>query len=94
MYRGSSFLLQKDYKIHKNVIKEIMNKKYNALWGIKVNEYKKEENQLILEELVESIKKIYNEIRLTVREKKTKKRIIRNFANKSLDGNYGVCTCL
>lgn len=72
MYRGSSFLLQKDYKVHKNVIKEIMNKRYNALWRIKVKEYKKEENQLILEELVESIKKIYNEIRITVREKKLK----------------------
>ena len=89
MYRGSSFLLQKDYKIHKNVIKEIMNKKYNALWGIKVKEYKKEENQLILEELVESIKKIYNEIRLTVREKKPKNELSETLLTKVLMGTMG-----
>ena len=34
MYRGSSFLLQKDYKIHIPVVKIILEKKYNPLRGI------------------------------------------------------------
>lgn len=34
MYRGSSFLLQKDYKVHIPVVKIIQEKKYNPLFGI------------------------------------------------------------
>ena len=29
MYRGSSFLLQKDYKVHIPVVKELLNEKYD-----------------------------------------------------------------
>lgn len=31
MYRGSSFLLQKDYKVHIPVVKELLNEKYDVL---------------------------------------------------------------
>lgn len=34
MYRGSSFLLQKDYKVHIPVVKIIQEEKYNPLLGI------------------------------------------------------------
>ena len=34
MYRGSSFLLQKDYKVHIPIVKIIMEKQYNPLVGI------------------------------------------------------------
>jgi hypothetical protein len=34
MYRGSSFLLQKDYKVHIPVVKESLKEKYNPLMGI------------------------------------------------------------
>ena len=34
MYRGSSFLLQKDYKVHIPVVKELLGEKYDALAGI------------------------------------------------------------
>ena len=44
MYRGSSFLLQKDYRIHIPVIKEVLNKKYDVLLGIECSQYKKENN--------------------------------------------------
>ena len=30
MYRGSSFLLQKDYKVHIPVVKELLNEKYDV----------------------------------------------------------------
>ena len=31
MYRGSSFLLQKDYKVHKDAVLEMQKEKYNIL---------------------------------------------------------------
>ena len=34
MYRGSSFLLQKDYKIHRPVLEEILKPEYDTLFGI------------------------------------------------------------
>lgn len=34
MYRGSAFLLQKEYKVHIPVVKELLNEKYDALAGI------------------------------------------------------------
>lgn len=34
MYRDSSFLLQKDYKIHIPVVQEILESKYDSLLGI------------------------------------------------------------
>lgn len=38
MYRGSSFLLQKDYKIHEEAVKEIIKSDYDSLVAIKFNE--------------------------------------------------------
>lgn len=38
MYRGSSFLLQKDYKVHKDVVKIILDERYQSLWSVGVNE--------------------------------------------------------
>ena len=32
MYRGSSFLLWKDYKLNANVVRVLLNDKYSALW--------------------------------------------------------------
>jgi hypothetical protein len=34
MYRGSSFLLQRDYKVHKYAVSVLYNNKYNKLWDI------------------------------------------------------------
>ncbi len=34
MYRGSSFLLHKDYKVHIPIVKIIQEEKYNSLFGI------------------------------------------------------------
>ena len=38
MYRGSAFLLQKDYKIHEEAVKEIIKEEYDSLVAIKFNE--------------------------------------------------------
>ena len=42
MYRGSSFLLQKDYKIHEEAVKEIIKEEYDDLVAIEFNDLKGE----------------------------------------------------
>ena len=89
MYRGSSFLLQKDYKIHKPVIKILLEEKYNSLWGIQVNEYKLKENQEKLKDIVARIRKVYNEIRLSVKETIPKNELSDTLITKVLMGTLG-----
>lgn len=45
MYRGSSFLLQKDYKIHIPVVKELLSDKYDTLAGIECSDLILNKNQ-------------------------------------------------
>lgn len=42
MYRGSSFILQKDYTIFKNIVRILLSKKYFLLWDLTQNVSKKE----------------------------------------------------
>ena len=59
MYRGSSFLLQKDYKVHIPVVKIVMEEKYNSLVGISAEEIIKDENLNLLEDVSDRIRKTY-----------------------------------
>lgn len=59
MYRGSSFLLQKDYKVHTHVVRIIMEKRYDPLMGISAEELIKDENLTLLEEVSDRIRKAY-----------------------------------
>lgn len=58
MLRGSSFLLQKDYLFHNEVVQEILNKKYDCLVGINPQELDDKKIYLILE-LCNNISQIY-----------------------------------
>ena len=58
MYRGSSFLLQKDYTIHREPIKIILDDTYSVLLGIKCDKLLSNINLLF-----ELIKKLEDEIR-------------------------------
>lgn len=59
MYRGSAFLLQKDYKVHIPVVKILMEKQYGPLVGITAEELIKDENLTLLEEVSARICKAY-----------------------------------
>lgn len=59
MYRGSSFLLQKDYKVHIPVVRIIQDKKYDPLVGICANDLCKEPNLTLLEEISNRIRACY-----------------------------------
>lgn len=89
MYRGSSFLLQRDYKVHKPVIKILLEDKYNSLWGIEINQYKNIENQEKLKDLVSRIKEVYNKIRLSVKESIPKNELSDTLVTKVLMGTLG-----
>lgn len=64
MYRGSSFLLQKDYKVHIPVVKILMEERYDPLAGITAEELIKESNLALLEEVSDRIRKAYANERL------------------------------
>lgn len=66
MYRGSSFLLKKDYKIHIDIIKKLLNKKYDPLFGIICKDFRIEENQKLLEELNDLLNGYYEDVRNSV----------------------------
>lgn len=89
MYRGSSFLLQRDYKVHKGAIKVILEKKYDSLWGINVNEYLLKDNQDKLNDIVIRLKNIYNEIRLSVKETIPQNDVSDTLITKILMGTLG-----
>lgn len=57
MYRGSSFLLKKDYKVHNEVVKEILKEKYTCLWDINCEDLRNKVDLVL--EISEEIKKIY-----------------------------------
>ena len=57
MYRGSSFLLQKDYRVHISVVKELLSEKYDALAGIDCIGFKDENKNLRISYLLHSSRK-------------------------------------
>lgn len=89
MYRGSSFLLKKDYKVHKEVVKEILLDNYDELWNMDIRDYLKTESQKLLMELVSNIKKIYNSVRLSTIDKEVKNEISNTLITKVLMGTMG-----
>lgn len=66
MYRGSSFLLQKDYKIHTPVVEELLKPEYDKLLGCEYSVLEDEKMQDKLKELVDFIKNYYDKIRKSV----------------------------
>lgn len=56
MYRGSSFILQKDYTVYNKIIDVILSNKYSLLWDLKAN-YKNKEIISLFSYLYENIEK-------------------------------------
>lgn len=61
MYRGSSFLLQKDYKVHIPIVRIIQEGKYDPLVGISAENLCKRSNLELLDEIGARIRKCYAE---------------------------------
>ena len=62
MYRGSSFLLQKDYKVHIPIVRELLDEKYADLWQLDYNSLNARSPEIdTLFQLAARLKQIYRE---------------------------------
>ena len=89
MYRGSSFLLQKDYKVHEPVVKELLQEQYDCLLGIKCSDLRKNDIQIELEHLENYMKDYYSKIRKSVKSDGVKKGLSSILITKILMGTLG-----
>ncbi|HEL2592178.1 TPA: hypothetical protein TZ820_001239 [Streptococcus suis] len=89
MYRGSSFLLQKDYKIHIPVVKELLSEKYDTLSGIECSDLRKESNQKLLQDINSFLEQYYDKIRREVKEQDLKNKLSFTLITKILMGTLG-----
>ena len=91
MYRGSSFLLGYDYKIHKPVVELLF--KYKSLWDIKIEKDKDQDLNWFytdLFNLIDEIKEYYSKKReLIKKENSPKKEISDTLVSKILLGTIG-----
>ncbi len=88
MYRGSSFLLQRDYTVHLDIIDILYKEEYNDLWGkdlsagITCNEYlNNNKNIKLLNDIIEELSKYYKKVKKNVvnEEGEETKRLIKKF---------------
>lgn len=89
MYRGSSFLLQKDYKIHIPIIKELLDSKYDDLFGIDCEHLLLEKPQNLLMELNDFVSQYYDVIRRDVKGDDIKNGLSETLITKILMGTMG-----
>ena len=69
MYRGSSFLLQKNYRIHTDAVRKLLSSEYRSLWGISCVEYLDIPRNIDkLFDLQRVLKDIYTPIRISAYE--------------------------
>ena len=89
MYRGSSFLLQRDYRIHIPVVKELLKPKYDSLAGIECFEYRKPEAKRLLNDINTYLESYYTEVRCLVKEEPPKNKLSDTLITKVLMGTLG-----
>lgn len=89
MYRGSSFLLQQDYKIHIPVVKEILNPKYDELQGISCKNLKNLDNLKLLNQLDNFMIEYYDAKRKKISETELKNELSSTLITKILMGTLG-----
>lgn len=63
MYRGSSFLLQKDYKVLSPIVEKILKPEYDCLFGLACADLRKSEVQKMLETVYDYIDDYFHPIR-------------------------------
>ena len=88
MYRGSTFLFQRDYKVHSNAVCEILDEKYRPLWGASCDTLLDPESLTLLFGLSQRLIQIYMEIH---REVNGKTSVSDTLITKILLGTLG-CT--
>ena len=89
MYRGSSFLLQKDYKVLVPIVEEILKSEYDCLFGVACTDLRDSEVQDSLEKLYKYIAKHFEPIRDEVAGRKVVSSVSPVLITKILMGTLG-----
>ena len=89
MYRGSSFLLQKDYKVLSPVVEEVLKPEYDCLFGIACADLRESEVQGSLEKLNKYIAAHFGPIRDEVAGRKVVSSVSPVLITKILMGTLG-----
>ena len=89
MYRGSCFILQKDYKVHTPIVEEIFKPEYDCLFGVACADLREAEVQGSLENLNKYIAKHFEPIRDEVAGRKVPSSVSPVLITKILMGTLG-----
>lgn len=89
MYRGSSFLLQKDYKVLSPIVEEILKPEYGCLFGLACTDVRESEVQDRLEKLSDYIAAHFQPIRDEVAGRKVASSVSPVLVTKILMGTLG-----
>lgn len=89
MYRGSSFLLQKDYKVLVPIVEEILKPEYDCLFGVACTDLRESEVQDRLENLNKYIAKHFEPIRNEVAGRAVASQVSTVLITKILMGTLG-----
>ena len=89
MYRGSSFLLQKDYKVLSPVVEKVLKPEHDCLFGLACTDLREPEVQDSLEKLRKYIAKQFRPIRDEVAGRKVVSNVSPVLVTKILMGTLG-----
>ena len=89
MYRGSCFLLQKDYKVLSPIVEEILKPEYDCLFGLACTDVREPEVQLMLETVYDYIADHFDPIREEIAGRKVTTPVSPVLITKILMGTLG-----
>lgn len=89
MYRGSSFLLQKDYKVLSPVVEEILKPEYDCLFGLACADLRNDDIRAQLKKLYDDIAEHFDPIREKVAGRKVTTPVSPVLITKILMGTLG-----
>ena len=89
MYRGSCFILQKDYKVHTPIVEEILKPEYNCLFGLACADVRNDDVWKQLKKLYDKIAAHFDPIREKVAGRKVTTPVSPVLITKILMGTLG-----
>ena len=89
MYRGSCFILQKDYKVHTPIVEEILKPEYDCLFGLACADVRNSDVRAQLKKLYDNIDFYFDPIREKVAGRKRTTAVSPVLITKILMGTLG-----
>ena len=89
MYRGSCFILQKDYKVHTPIVEKVLKPEYDCLFGLACTDLRDSEVQERLKKLCDDIAKHFRPIRNEVAGREVASSVSPVLITKILMGTLG-----